>query len=146
MRSFRSPSLGRVMNRRTAKAVAVFGSPFYLWPLGPFAIVGIPLVTAALGTEVWPQHSRGRLFAIGCTTVATIIGVYVIAVFWFYGIGGPTGAWIWVGPLVGLVVYIVGCTQAMRRPWRWPLAAAAALLSVAAVGMLALVTGVRFES
>jgi hypothetical protein len=134
------------MNRRTAKAIAVFASPFYLLPLGPFAIVGIPLVTAVLGPEVWPQHSRGRLFAIGCATVATIIGVYVTAVFWFYGIGGPTGAWIWIGPLVGLVVYILGCRQAMRRPWRWPLATAAALLSVAAVGMLALATGVRFES
>jgi hypothetical protein len=134
------------MNRRTAKAVAVFASPFYLLPLGPFAVVGIPLATAALGPGVWPEYSRGRLFAIGCATVATIIGVYVVAVFWFYGIGGPTGAWIWVGPLVGLVVYIVGCTQSMRRPWRWPLATAAALLSVAAVGLLALVTGVRFES
>jgi len=135
-----------VSPRRIAKAIAVFGSPFYLVPLGPFAIVGIPLVTSVLGPEVWPQHSRRRLFAIGCTTVATMIGVYVVAVFWFYGIGGPTGAWIWVGPLVGLVVYIAGCTQAMRRPWRWPLAAAVALLSVAAVGLLAVATGVRFES
>jgi hypothetical protein len=50
------------------------------------------------------------------------------------------------GPLVGLVVYIAGCTQAMRRPWRWPLATAVALLSVAAVGLLAVATGVRFES
>ena len=96
------------MNRRIAKAVAVFGSPFYLLPLGPFAIVGIPLLTAVLGQEVWPEHSRRRLFAVGCTTVATAIGVYVVAVFWFYGIGGPTGAWIWVWPLVGLVVYIAG--------------------------------------
>jgi hypothetical protein len=135
------------MNRRTAKAVAVFGSPIYLLPLlGPFAIVGIPVLTAALGQEVWPQHSRRRLFAIGCTTVATAIGVFVIAVFWFYGIGGPTGAWFWAGPLVGLVVYIAGCTLAMRRPWRWPLATAVALLSVAAVGLLAVAMGVRFES
>ena len=132
--------------RRIAKAIAVFGSPFYLLPLGPFAIVGIPLVTAMLGQEVWPEHSRRRLFAVGCTTVATAVGVYVVAVFWFYGIGGPTGAWIWVGPLVGLVVYIAGCTQATRRPWRWPLATAVALLSVAAVGLLAAATGVRFES
>jgi hypothetical protein len=134
------------VSRRTAKAIAVFGSPFYLLPLGPFAIVGIPLVTAALGPEVWLQYSRARLFALGCATVATIIGVYLVAVFWFYGIGGPTGAWIWVGPLVGLVVYIAGCTQAMRRPWRWPLASAVALLSVAAVGLLALAMGVRFEA
>jgi hypothetical protein len=138
------------MSRRTAKAVAVFGSPIYLLPLGLFvglfAIVGIPALTATLGQEVWPEQSRRRLFAIGCTTVATIIGVYAVAVFWFYGIGGPTGAWIWVGPLVGLVVYIAGCTRAMRRPWRWPLAAAVALLSVAAVGLLAVATGVRFES
>jgi len=134
------------MNRRIAKAVAVFGSPFYLLPLGPFAIIGIPISTAVLGREVWPQHSRRRLFAVGCATVATAIGVYVVAVFWFYGIGGPTGAWIWVGPLVGLVVYIAGCSQAMQRPWRWPLATALALLSVAAVGILALATGVRFES
>ena len=134
------------MNRRTAKAVAVFGSLIYLLPLGPFAIVGIPLVTAVLGPEVWPEQSRRRLFAVGCATVATAIGVYVVAVFWFYGIGGPTGAWIWVGPLVGLVVYIAGCAQAMRRPWRWPLATALALLSVAAVGLLAVATGVRFVS
>jgi hypothetical protein len=45
-----------------------------------------------------------------------------------------------------LVVYIAGCTQAMRRPWRWPLATALALLSVAAVGLLAVATGVRFVS
>ena len=132
--------------RRIAKAIAVFGSPFYLLPLGLVALVGIPLLTATLGREVWPQHSRRRLFAVGCTTVATAIGVYVVAVFWFYGIGGPTGAWIWVGPFVGLVVYIAGCTQAMRWPWRWPLATALALLSVAAVGLLAVATGVRFES
>ena len=135
------------MSRRTAKAVAVFASPFYLLPFfGPFAIIGIPVLTAALGQEVWPQHSRRRLLAVGFTTVATAIGVFFIAVFWFYGIGGPTGAWIWVGPLVGLVVYIAGCTLAMRRPWRWPLATAVALLSVAAVGLLALAMGVQFES
>src|SRR5262245_50782126 len=45
---------------------------------------------AALGPAVWPEYSRGRLFAIGCATVATIIGVYIVAVFWFYGICGPT--------------------------------------------------------
>jgi hypothetical protein len=135
------------MSRRTAKAVAVFGSPIYLLPLlGPFAIVGIPVLTAALGQAVWPQYSRRRLFAVGFTTVATTIGVFFIAVFWFYGIGGPTGAWIWVGPLVGLVVYVAGCMLAMRRPWRWPLATAVALLSVAAVGLLAVAMGVRFES
>jgi len=134
------------MSRRIAKAVAVFGSPIYLLPIGPFAIVGVPILTATLGREVWPQYSRRRLFAVGFTTVATAVGVFWTAVFLFYGIGGPTGAWIWVGPLVGLVVYIAGCTQATRRPWRWPLAAAVALLSVAAVGLLALATGVRFES
>ena len=132
--------------RRIAKAIAVFGSPIYLLPLGLFAIVGIPVLTATLGQEVWPQHSRRRLFAVGCATVATASGVFFIAVFWFYGLGGPTGAWFWVGPLVGLVVYIAGCTQAMRRPWRWPLATAVALLSVAAVGLLAVATGVRVES
>jgi hypothetical protein len=138
------------MNRRTAKAIAVFGSPVYLVPLmpflGPFAIVCIPVLTATLGQEVWPQYSRRRLLAVGFTTVATMIGVFFIAVFWFYGIAGPTGAWIWVGPLVGLFVYVAGCTQAMRRPWRWPLATAVALLSVAAVGLLALAMGVRFEA
>jgi hypothetical protein len=138
------------MSRRTAKAVAVFGSPIYLLLLlpflGAFAIVGIPVLTAALGQGVWPQYSRRRLFAVGFTTVATMIGVFFIAVFWFYGIGGPTGAWIWVGPLVGLVVYVAGCMLAMRRPWRWPLATAVALLSVAAVGLLAVAMGVRFEA
>lgn len=135
------------MSRRTAKAIAVFSSPVYLMPLlGPFAIVGIPVLTATLGQEVWPQYSRRRLLAVGFTTVATTIGVFFGAVFWFYGIGGPTGAWIWVGPLVGLIVYVAGCTKAMRRPWRWPLATAAALFSVAAVGLLALAMGVRFEA
>ena len=135
------------MSRRTAKAVAVFASPIYLLPLlGPFVIIGIPALTAALGQEVWPQYSRRRLFAVGFTTVATMIGVFFIAVFWFYGIAGPTGAWIWIGPLVGLVVYVVGCMLVMRRPWRWPLATAVALLSVAAVGLLAVAMGVRFEA
>jgi high-affinity Fe2+/Pb2+ permease len=134
------------MISRTAKAAAVFGSPIYLLPLGPFAIVGIPLLTATLGREVWPQHSRRRLFAVGCATVATAVGVFFIAVFWFYGLAGPTGAWFWVGPLVGLIVYVVGCIWAMRRPWRWPLATAVALLSVAAVGLLAVAMGVRFEA
>ena len=138
------------MSRRTAKAAAVFGSPIYLLPLlpllGPLAIVGIPVLTAALGQGVWPEYSRRRLFAVGFTTVATMIGVFFIAVFWFYGIGGPTGAWIWVGPLVGLIVYVAGCMLAMRQPWRWPLATAVALISVAAVGLLALAMGVRFES
>src|SRR3954468_20413615 len=59
-----SPS-ARDMIRRTAKAVAVFGSPIYLLPLGPFAIVGVPALTATLGREVWPQYSRRRLFAVG---------------------------------------------------------------------------------
>jgi hypothetical protein len=134
------------MIRRTAKAVAVFGSPIYLLPLGPFAIVGVPALTATLGREVWPQYSRRRLFAVGLTTVATAACVFWITVFWFYGIGGPTGAWIWIGPLVGLIVYVAGCMLAMRRPWRWPLATAVALLSVAAVGLLAAAMGVQFEA
>jgi hypothetical protein len=134
------------MNRRTAKAVAVFGSPIYLLPLGLFALVGIPVLTATLGREVWPQYSRRRLFAVGCATVATAAGVFFTAVFWFWGLGGPTGAWFWVGPLVGLIVYIAGCVWARRRPWRWPLATAVALLSVAAVGLLAVAMGVKFEA
>jgi hypothetical protein len=75
-----------------------------------------------------------------------MVGVYLTAVVWFYGTGGPTGAWVWVGPLVGLVVYVGGCTQALRRPWRGPLAMAVALLAIAVVGLLAMATGVRFVS
>jgi len=134
------------MSLRTATAVVVLGCPIYLLLLGPFGVIGIPIVTAVLGTGVWPQQSRVRLFAIGLATLSTMVGVYLTAVVWFYGIGGPTGAWIWVGPLVGLVVYIAGCPQAIRRPWRWPVVVAVALLAIAGVGVLALATGVRFES
>ena len=131
---------------RVIKVVAVFGSPIYLLVLGPFGVVGIPVVTVVLGRGVWPELSRLRLFALGCATFATMVGVYLIAVVWFYGISGPTGAWLWVGPLVGFVVYVAGCPLAVRRAWRWPLAMAVALLAVAAVGVLAIAMGVRFES
>jgi hypothetical protein len=131
---------------RTVKAVAVFGSPIYLLVLGPFGVAAIPVVTVVLGRGVWPELSRLRLFMLGCATFATMVGVYLIAVVWFYGIGGPTGVWIWVGPLVGLVVYVAGCPLAIRRAWWWPVAMAVALLAVAAVGVLAIATGVRFES
>jgi hypothetical protein len=131
---------------RIAMTVAVLGCPIYLLVLGPYGVVGIPIVTVVLGSGVWPRFSRMRLFALGCATLATMVGVYLLAVVWFYGIGGPTGAWIWVGPVVGLVVYIAGCPLTIRRPWRWPLAMAIALLAVAAVGMLAMATGVRFVS
>jgi hypothetical protein len=134
------------MNLRTAKIVAVLGCPIYLLYLGPFGVLGIPIVTVVLGAGVWPQLSRMRLLELGCVTLATMIVVYVMAVFWFYGIGGPTGAWLWAGPLVGLIVYLAGCRQALRRPWRWPLAVAVALLAIAAVGVMAIAMGVRFES
>jgi hypothetical protein len=134
------------MTLRIAKVVLVLGCPVYLLLVGPFGILGVPIVTAALGRGVWPQQSRLRLLALGLTTVATMAGVYLTAVVWFYGLGGPTGAWLWIGPLVGLVVYIAGCAESLRRPWRWPLAVAGALLAIAAVGLLAVLLGVRFES
>jgi hypothetical protein len=137
----------RRMNLRTASAVAVLGSPVYLlWVLGPFGLVFIPIMTVLLGPRVWPQLSRRRLLALGGSTLAAMIAVYAVAVFWFYGLGGPTGAWSWAGPLAGTAVYAVGCTQTLRRPWRWPLATAVGLLVIAAVGALAMATGVRFES
>lgn len=127
-------------------SVGVLGSPIYLLVLGPFGVVGIPVVTVLFGRRVWPRLSRVQLFALGCATLATMIGVYLVAVFWFYGITGPTGAWAWIGPLVGATVYIVACTPAVRRPWRWPLAVAVAMLAIAAVGLLATAVGVRFVS
>jgi hypothetical protein len=51
-----------------------------------------------------------------------------------------------VGPLVGLVVYMVASPLAIRRPWLWPAATAVALLAIAGVGLLAMAMGVRFES
>jgi hypothetical protein len=63
------------MSLQTVKAVAVLGCPIYLLLMDPFAVVAIPIVTLVLGPGVWPQISRMR-------------------VFWFYGLGGPTGAWI----------------------------------------------------
>jgi hypothetical protein len=134
------------MNLRTVKAVAVLGCPIYLLLMDPFAVVAIPIVTLVLGPGLWPQISRMRLLALGCVTLATMAAVYFIAVFWFYGLGGPTGAWIWVGPLVGLVVYMVTSPLAIRRPWLWPAATAVALLAIAGVGLVAMAMGVRFES
>jgi hypothetical protein len=131
------------MKQRAVMSVAVFGSPIYLLVVGPFGVVGIPVVTVLFGGQVWPQLFRVRLFALGCATLGTMIGVYLVAVFWFYGIAGPTGAWAWIGPLVGVIVYVVACTHAAQRPWPWPLVVAVALLSV---GVLAMATGVRFES
>jgi hypothetical protein len=135
-----------VMNLRNAMTVAVLGCPIYLLLLGPFGLLGIPIVTVVLGPHVWPQLSRIRSLALGCATLATMVGVYLVAVFWVYGLGAPTGAWIWFGPLAGLVVYVAVCPLAIRRPWRWPLATALALLAIAGVGLLAMVMGVRFES
>ena len=134
------------MNVRTAQIVAVLGCPIYVLLLGPFGVLGIPIVTVALGTGVWPQLSRMRLLALGCVTLASMVSVYLLAVFWFYGLGAPSGAWVWVGPLVGLIVYLAGCRQALRRPWRWPLAVAVALLAIAVVGAIAMAMGVPFES
>jgi hypothetical protein len=135
------------MNLRTASAVAVLGSPVYLVLVFDLAgVVGIPIMTVLLGARIWPQLSRRRLLALGCSALATMAGVYFVAVFWFYGLGGPTGAWSWAGPLAGAAVYTLGCRQALRRPWRWPLAIAVGLLVIAAVGVVAMVTGVRFES
>ena len=135
------------VNLRTASVFAVLGSPVYLlWVFDLFGVVGIPIMTVLLGARVWPQLSRRRLLALGCSTLATMAAVYFVAVFWFYGLGGPTGAWSWAGPLAGAAVYAVACTQALRRPWRWPLATAIGLLAIAAVGVVAMATGVRFES
>ena len=134
------------MSMRIAKAVLVLGSPVYLLVLGPFGILGVPVITLLLGGSVWPGLSRGRLALLGTVTVVTEAAVYAIAVFAFYGLGGPTGAWFWAGPAVGLAVYITGCWFAVQRPWTWPVSVTAALLAIAAIGAFAMVTGVPFES
>ena len=90
------------MSMRIAKAVLVLGSPVDLLVLGPFGILGVPVITLLLGESVWPGLSRGRLALLGTVTVVTEAAVYAIAVFAFdIGLGGPTGAWFWAGPAVG---------------------------------------------
>ncbi len=131
---------------RVAKTILVLGSPVYLLVLGPFGILGVPVITLLLGGSVWPGLSRGRLVLLSTVTIVTEAAVYTVGVFEFYGLGGPTGAWYWAGPAAGLVVYIAGCWLAIRRPWTWPAIVTAALLTVAAIGAYAMVTGVTFES
>lgn len=131
---------------RVAKAILVLGSPVYLLILGPFGVLGVPVITLLLGGSVWPDLSRWRLVLLSTVTVVTGATVYTIAVLVFYGLGGPTGAWFWAGPAAGLAVYTTGCWFVIRRPWAWPVIVTAALLMVSAVGALAMVTGVPFES
>ena len=133
------------MQRRIA-VVIVLGSPVYLLAFGPFGVFLVPVVTTAAGPWIWPGIARRRLAMLGATVTGTMIVVYFLAVFAFYGLGGPTGAWLWAGPLTGLLVYVVGCPYAIRRPWRWPVLVAVALLAIAAVGAVAMAIGVRFEA
>ena len=128
------------------RAILVLGSPIYLLVLGPGVLLGVPLVTALLGRSVWPALSRWRLLLLGAVTVVTMVVVYLVAVFFFYGLAGPTGAWLWAGPATGLLVYLAGWRFALRRPWLWPLIVTVALLAVAAVGAIAMATGVRFQA
>lgn len=134
------------MTIRVTKALLVLGSPVYLLVLGPAGLLGVPVVTALLGPSIWPALSRGRLLLLGTATVATMGAVYMVAVFVFYGLAGPTGAWLWAGPVTGLLVYLGGWRFVLRRPWLWPLVITIALLAVGAVGAIAMVTGVRFEA
>jgi hypothetical protein len=82
-------------------------------------VLGVPLLTLLLGGWVWPELSRPRLLLLGISTVVTMGVVYLGAVFWFYGLGGPTGAWLWAGPLVGLAARSrlrAACCRRRRRP------------------------------
>lgn len=134
------------MPARAIKALLVLGSPIYLLMAGPFGLLAVPVMAMVVGPSLWPNMARGRLLLLGVTTIGTMLVVYALAVFWFYGLGAPTGAWAWLGPGVALVVYCGGCPAAYRRPWAWPLVAGGALLSMAAVGAIAMLIGVRFES
>ena len=131
------------MNRRTTATVLVLGSPLYLLmvPNGEAAVLCV-----LLGQSVWPSLSRLRLLALGAATLASLAGFYAVAVFWFYGLGAPTGAWRWAGPLAGAVVYAATVRRAVRHPWWWPAAAALGMLAVGVVGVIAMALGVSFES
>ena len=132
--------------RKAVSALVILGSPIYLLPAGPFMLLVVPVVTALLGQQLWPSLSRKKLVALGAATVAAMFVVYLLAVVWFYGLGGPTGVWLWAGPLAALIVYVTGMPLVVRRPWAWPLVITTALLTTAAIGLLAAITGVRFES
>ena len=99
------------MSRRIAKAVAVFGSPFYLLPLGPFAIVGIPLLTAVSAEKSGHNTHGGAYLRWDVQPSRRRLGCFSSQFSGSTGSADPTGAWIWVGPLVGLIVYVAGCTR-----------------------------------
>jgi hypothetical protein len=136
------------VTRRTTATILVLGSPLYLLmvPNGQAAVLAVPLIAMLLGRSVWPALSRLRLLVLGAATLASLGVVYGVAVFWFYGLGAPTGAWLWAGPLVGAAVYAASIRRAVRHPWWWPGAAALGMLSVGAVGAIAMALGVTFET
>jgi hypothetical protein len=147
-----SPATSRVMRgdraRRLLAFIGVYASTPVLLALDTsllFVLV-TPAVSYALGTTAWPGQTRRQALLAATAMVLTGLVVYMLFVFWFYGLVGPTGFWLPAGPLAALAVYAAGGSLVARRPWAWPAVAALALLAMAAVGALALLTGVRFES
>ena len=135
------------MEQRHVNSIVVPGSPIYLLALGPFALFAIPLVTIAFGRSVWPGLSRSRLAVLGCLTTLSFLVIFATTVFWFYGLGAPTGTWAWLGPLAALLVYVAGATwQACGHPSRWPFVATASMPTIGAVGATAAALGVPFQS
>jgi len=53
------------MKQRAVMSVAVFESPIYLLVVGPFGVVGIPVVTVLFGGQVCRSSS-----ACGCSHLA----------------------------------------------------------------------------
>jgi hypothetical protein len=115
--------------------------------MGPVGLLAVPFIAVLFGGTIWPGLSRWRLLLVGAATVCALLGVYGVAVFWFYGLGAPSGAWGWAGPLAAVLVYIAGSAwQARPHPWRWPAVAACSMLAMAGVGATAQLLGVRFAS
>jgi hypothetical protein len=123
----------------------VLGSPVYLIVTGPLVLIGVPVVTVLAGPWLWPGKRRSQLAGLGLATAGSLLFFFLLAVFPFYGLCAPTGAWRWVGLTAAPITYAPCCLVAVRRPWWWPLVVAASLAVSGSVGAVAAVAGVGFE-